>query len=147
MHNLTAVQSQNDLDKCLAVRRAVFVREKGVPEEIEIDEFDILRPDCLHFLISYEEKTVGTLRCRILSPDRVKLQRFCIQKEFRGKGIGKTAMEQIADFCRKQGCRVMELDAKYEAKAFYEKCGYRAVSGVFTEANVPHVRMEKALTE
>lgn len=147
MPNLTVVQSQDDLDKCLAVRRDVFIREKGVPEEIEIDAFDTLRPDCLHFLILQNEKPVGTLRCRILSPDRVKLQRFCLLKEFRGKGIGEAAMEQIADFCRKEGFRVMELDAKYEAGAFYEKCGCRAVSGIFIEANVPHIRMEKALTE
>ena len=56
-------------------------------------------------------------------------------------------MAQIADFCRNRGFRVMELDAKYEARAFYEKCGFRAVSGIFIEANVPHIRMEKALTE
>lgn len=147
MPNLTAVQSQDDLDKCLAVRRDVFIREKGVPEEIEIDEFDALCPDCLHFLILYNGKPVGTLRCRILSHDRVKLQRFCLLKEYRGQGIGRAAMAQIADFCRNRGFRVMELDAKYEARAFYEKCGFRAVSGIFIEANVPHIRMEKALTE
>ena len=55
-------------------------------------------------------------------------------------------MAQVEALCRAWGTDKLTLDAKFEVRGFYAACGCRAVSGVFLEANVPHVKMEKPLS-
>ena len=55
-------------------------------------------------------------------------------------------MAQVEALCRAQGADKLTLDAKFEVQGFYAACGCRAVSEVFLEANVPHVKMEKPLS-
>ena len=53
------VSSRNELKKAFAIRVRVFVREQGVPEEIELDEDD---RRAIHFLALVAGKAVGTAR-------------------------------------------------------------------------------------
>lgn len=145
MHNLEIQKAATaaDINRCLNIRRNVFVLEKGVPEEIEMDEYDCPNNDCTHFLIRYNNADVGTLRCLCLSREAVKIQRFCILSSCRGLGIGKETMEYIEALYKNLGVSVIEMNAKFEVSAFYEKCGYKTVSDTFTEAGVVHVKMVK----
>ena len=138
-------ESLTDIDRCLRIRRNVFVMEKGVPEDIEMDEYDCPNNDCTHFLIRYNNADVGTLRCLRFSPEAVKIQRFCILSSCRGLGIGKKTMEYIEALYKDLGVSVIEMNAKFEVSAFYEKCGYKIVSDTFTEAGVVHVKMVKRI--
>lgn len=133
------------LEQCLAIRKQVFSVEKGIPHDIDRDEYD--RPDspCLHYLIRFQGENVGTLRCLPLSGNTIRIQRFCFYKSFRGLGLGRAVMEEIEQRTRRDGTRTIVLDAKCAVSGFYEKCGYRAASGVFWEAGVEHIKMEKAL--
>lgn len=142
---LIPAQDADTLARCLCVREAVFTIEKGVPKEIEVDGLDSLNGACDHFLICCGEKDAGALRCSYTPENAAHIQRFCVRKEYRGRGIGKAALEQVESYCRNKGCRAIELDAKLSTAPFYEKCGYETVSGTFTEAGVAHVKMRKAL--
>ncbi len=119
--------------------------EKGVPEEIEADEYDCLDGRCAHFLLVYGGVDAGAVRLMRKPEGRVKVQRFCIQKEFRRLGLGRAAMELIEDYCRASGVRSVEADAKLRALPFYEKCGYGRASDVFIEAGVEHVKVVRRL--
>lgn len=135
---------ENDmLHKCLAIRNAVFIVEKEVPKEIEIDEYDCVNELCTHFLIRYQNNDAGTIRCLHLSKDTLKIQRFCFLKKYRNLGLGKTVIRYIENFYKEQGIAVIEMDAKYDVSGFYEKCGYKKVSAVFMEANCKHIKMMK----
>jgi predicted GNAT family N-acyltransferase len=139
--------TQADLVRCLRIRRAVFTLEKHVPPEIEVDEQDALNSSCDHFLLQYRGEDVGALRCMHLSPaaDTVKLQRFCIYADQRGRGLGRAAMAAIEDYYRAHGKRKLDLDAKFEVCGFYESCGYQKISEIFLEAGIEHVKMTKNL--
>lgn len=137
------VEDKNVLERCLEIRDKVFSVEKGVPKEIEVDQFDCLNESCSHFLIRYQNKDVGTIRCLYTSKDTVRIQRFCFLKEYRGLGLGKSVIEYIEHYYKKQGFATVEMDAKYEVCGFYEKCGYEKVSDVFIEANIEHIKMVK----
>jgi len=132
-----------DLKQCLEIRNTVFVLEKGVPKEIEVDEYDCLNKSCDHFLIKYKGNAVGTIRCFYISGNAIKIQRFCFLKEYRKLGLGKAVMEYIENYYGKRGMTQMMLDAKYEVYGFYEKCGYKRVSDIFMEAGIAHVKMMK----
>lgn len=131
------------LAACLAVRRAVFTVERGVPAEIETDEHD--RPDVGydHFLVQVDGRDAAAMRCH-REGNSVVLQRFCVLADFRRRGVGRAALAALEVHYAGQAERIL-LDAKCEAQGFYTACGYRTVSGVFVEAGVKHVRMEELL--
>ena len=131
------------LAACLAVRRAVFTVERGVPAEIETDEHD--RPDAGydHFLVQTGGRDAAAMRCH-REGNAAVLQRCCVLADFRRRGVGRAALTALEAHYAGQAERIV-LDAKCEAQGFYTACGYRTVSGVFVEAGVNHVRMEKLL--
>lgn len=133
------------LDRILAVRRAVFVVERGVSEKIERDGFDVLGGGCDHFLIVCNGQDAGAFRCMRASEAEVVLQRFCVQKTYRELGAGKQALAQMESYYARRGITRVRLDAKFEAAGFYEACGYPTTSEPFMEAGIPHVKMEKKL--
>lgn len=48
----------------------------------------------------------------------------------------------LSDIRENMPCRVVRLDSQKHAIGFYEKFGFRAVSGEFLEEGIPHVTME-----
>ena len=145
MLKIKKAENRETLDACLCVRNAVFTVEKNISKEIEVDENDTLTGRCDHFLLKYDGKPAGALRCMRIGNGTVKLQRFCILKEFRNQGLGRKITEFVEGYYRNNSFARVELDAKYEAFEFYEKCGYRKVSELFEEAGIPHVKMVKEL--
>jgi len=144
MLDVTPARTRLELERCFAVRHAVFCVERGVSPEIERDEWDRLGPGCGHFLIRENGADVGALRCRYTG-DAAILQRFCILKDHRRGGRGRAALAAVEARCRGDGLKRMELDAKFEVNGFYEKCGYTKVSAPFEEAGIPHIKMTKEL--
>lgn len=139
------VKTQNDLEKALNIRRNVFINEMGVPESIELDEFDTLTSQCKHILVLCNNKPIGTARCNLISDTKLKIQRFCFLPEYRKSGFGKLLLEFIEKEFSNKGYNYFFLEAKFSVHKFYKKCGYKKVSDIFIEANVPHIKMEKSL--
>lgn len=139
------VENKNDLDKCLNIRESVFTKEQGVSKEIEVDEYDSLNNNCIHFLIKYKNVDVGTLRCLFQENNTIKLQRFCFLKEYRNLGIGKKILNYIENYYKEYGNKLIKLDAQYQVYKFYEKCGYIKNSEIFIEANIKHIEMIKEI--
>ena len=134
------------LKECLNVRRVVFQVEKGIPKDIDLDEFDCINDACEHFLVRYQYESVGTVRCRLdFEEKEIRLQRFCILSDCRTFGLGRRLLEFIEAYYQNKGFDWIRLDAKFAVHGFYEKSGYKAVSDVFMEAGVEHVKMEKRI--
>lgn len=138
-------QADQRIADCVGIRREVFVKEQGVPVELEIDGFDEPGSGCLHFLVFDGERAVGTFRAYFETADTVHLQRFCVLKEARGKGFGRAAFLFAEGFFREKGAKKLTFGAQCTAVGFYEKLGCAVVSDVFTDAGMPHVTMEKVL--
>jgi len=139
------VNTEEELKSALKIRRDVFINEMSVPESIEIDDYDKLNSQCKHILVLLENKPVGTARCNLISETELKIQRFCFLPEYRKSGFGKLLIEFIEREFSDKGFNYFFLEAKFSVHEFYEKCGYKKVSDVFIEANVPHIKMEKSL--
>lgn len=142
---MRVVEAENRINDCVAIREAVFVKEQGVPLELEVDEMDSPGSGCTHFLLLEGEKCIGTFRGFFETVDTVHLQRFCILKEFRGLGYGKEAFDFAAEYFRTKGAVRLTFGAQCSAIGFYERCGCEAVSDVFLDAGLPHRTMEKRL--
>jgi predicted GNAT family N-acyltransferase len=127
-----------------AVRRAVFVEEQGVPEDIEIDGLD----DRASQFVAYErgsDEPVGTARLRVPKERVGKPERVAVRESHRGEGLGRQLMAAVEAAARERGCERLRLHAQTTVEGFYERLGYETTSGVFEEAGIPHVEMEKEL--
>jgi len=122
-----------------AIRRAVFIEEQHVPEELEWDEADA---HCRHVLaFSPEGEAVGTGR---LLPDG-HIGRMAVMKPWRGRGVGAALLRRLIDAARERGDREVLLSAQVHALGFYRAQGFAAYGEVYDDAGIPHQSMRLKL--
>jgi len=126
-----------------SVRRAVFVDEQGVPEDLEWDDHD--EGEETHHFVAYDGETpVGAARLRPKDESTGKVERVATLEERRGEGIGRALMNELEDAARDEYDSLV-LHAQTHAEPFYLHLGYETTSDVFDEAGIPHVEMAKRL--
>ena len=131
------VFSRKQLDQAFSIRLRGFVREQGVPVEIEMDRDD---KRALHFLALKAGKAVGTARV-VMRHRSAKVGRLAVLKTYRGKGVGTKLLKRAIVTAKKHGAREIYLHAQVPVIAFYEALAFRCVGPVFTEAGIPHQKM------
>lgn len=146
-----------------AVREAVFVREQGVPAELERDAAD---PHCLHVLAcDADGRPIGTGRLvppflavngcvgQDSTPDKVHaaaaatphIGRMAVLGDWRGRGVGETMLAALTEWARERGWRVLALNAQASAIPFYARLGYLPHGARFMEAGIEHQAMRRTL--
>ncbi|RXI98214.1 GNAT family N-acetyltransferase [Anaerobacillus alkaliphilus] len=133
------VANTTQLEDAYSVRVKVFVEEQQVPPEEEIDQFEDI---ATHFVIYDDGKPIGAGRLRELDGFG-KVERICIDNDYRSKGIGKILMEAIEAEGKSVGLHSFKLNAQVQAIEFYRKLGYEVYSEEFLDAGIPHVTMIK----
>lgn len=118
-----------------AVREAVFIREQGVPEELEWDGLD---EDCRHALaLSLQGEAIG---CgRLLANGHIG--RVAVLPPWRRQRVGTAIMETLLDEARAQGLRGVDVDAQVQAMPFYRRLGFVEQGEEFMDAGLPHIKM------
>jgi predicted GNAT family N-acyltransferase len=76
-----------------------------------------------------------------------KIRQIAIEEGQRGRGIGTKLMTHAEQIVRDRNLGVVTLHARQTARRFFEKLGYAAVSDVFIEVTIPHVKMKKIIFE
>lgn len=136
-----AVNWHASRDKLREVRRAVFIEEQKVPEELEWDDAD---ERAYHVLaLSSDGVPIGTGRLKLDG----QIGRMAVLKAWRGRGVGAAIVQALLTLARKEGCSVVRLHAQAHALAFYAKFGFAAFGEAFDEAGIPHRAMERTLQD
>ncbi len=131
------VVSQEQIARTFAIRMRVFVKEQGVPEEIELDSDD---QRAIHFLACVGRRAVGTARV-VEQHGSAKIGRMAVLKSYRGQGVGKKLLQRAMDMAKKRGARKIYLHAQVAVIGFYESMGFRSVGPIFDEAGIAHRKM------
>ena len=118
-----------------SIRKRVFIEEQGVPEEMELDEFDL---NALHALAYADSECIGTARLVTLSGSIGRIGRMAVLPKHRGHGIGKQLLGALLKACQSQGIKQIELHAQVTVIPFYEQFGFIAQGDVYDEAGIPH---------
>ncbi|HZW25928.1 MAG TPA: GNAT family N-acetyltransferase [Gallionella sp.] len=118
-----------------AIRGAVFIREQGVPEELEWDGLDA---DCRHALaLSLQGEAIG---CgRLLANGHIG--RIAVLPQWREQRLGTAIMETLLAEARAQGLRRVDVDAQTQAVPFYRTLGFVEQGDEFMDAGLPHIKM------
>lgn len=132
----------DDVATCLALRRAVFIDEQGVPEAEEVDGAD---GRARHLLALAEGRPVGTARL-LTRGDTGKIGRVCVLAEARRRGIGAALVRAaVAEFAATPGITTVRLGAQTHALGFYASLGFVATGPEYLDAGIMHRDMVLAL--
>ena len=119
------------------LRLQVFVAEQGVPEALELDEWD---QTAQHFIALKDHVVIATVRI-IITDDEAKLGRLAVLKSCRKQGIATQLMQMATQFCQQNSITRIRLGAQVSVQDFYAKLGYQAVGDIFDDAGIPHITM------
>ena len=140
--SITEAITQKEKLECFNIRFEVFVKEQGVPKEIEIDEFD---RNSFHALARINNKTLGTGRLIYLDTENAKIGRMAVSLEYRKTGIGGLILDFLEKKATNMGVKNLTLNAQEYISKFYSKHGYYKKGVVFLEAGIPHMKMNKKI--
>jgi predicted GNAT family N-acyltransferase len=100
-----------------------------------------------HILIGAFEEELMLGCCMLVEedPQTVRLRQMAVYNEKQGKGIGRALMNFAETLARDSGYKTLTMHARKDARGFYEKMGYQACGGEFSEVTIPHLVMEKKL--
>ena len=120
------------------LRETVFVREQGVPADIEWDGRD---SSATHMIALRGERPVG---CGRLLPDG-KIGRLAVLAPERGRGTGRRLLEALVDAATEAGLEEVYLHAQQHASDFYRRAGFASSGQPFEEAGIAHIAMRRQL--
>lgn len=135
------VLTQEQLNTIFEIREKVFVIEQEVDPAEEYDEFE---KSSTHVLASLDGEAAGTARWRYTDKG-IKLERFAVLKEKRGKGVGQALVRAILDDIAIQPDvlgKKLYMHAQLDAMPLYAKFGFKVVGEQFEECNILHYKME-----
>ena len=121
-----------------AVRKKVFIEEQGVPQDLELDEFD---PICWHAIAFEGSQCIGTGRLVPMGVNQGQIGRMAVLPQFRGKGIGKAILIKLIELAKTQKISSLILHSQVPAIPFYEKYGFNPQGPIYEEAGIDHRNM------
>jgi len=126
-------------DGLRAVRRAVFIAEQAIPEDMEWDDFDAVCPHAIA-----EDANGNAVGCGRLLPDG-HIGRLAVLRGWRGRGVGAALLAHLMDLARSRGHARAILEAQTRAMPFYVRHGFAAAGDEYLEAGIPHRTMTRTL--
>lgn len=121
-----------------AIRQKVFIEEQGVPEHMELDEYD---PGASHVLAYQNAQCIATARLVRLDAKSAQIGRMAVLVSLRGQGIGTAMLKQLIEFALSEGISNLLLHSQVSASSFYEKLGFKAEGPIYQEAGISHRNM------
>jgi predicted GNAT family N-acyltransferase len=117
----------------------VFIREQGVPAELEWDGLD---ESCRHALaLSHQGDAIG---CgRMLANGHIG--RIAVLPQWRKKKVGTAIMEALLEYARAHDYKQVDVDAQTHAVPFYHSFEFVEQGKAFMDAGLPHIKMDLRL--
>ncbi|RKL66208.1 GNAT family N-acetyltransferase [Salipaludibacillus neizhouensis] len=136
-HDLTTLE----LYQILHERVNVFVVEQECPYP-EIDNKD---QDSYHLFAKENDEIITYARLLPLGisyEKQASIGRVLVRHDYRNTGLGKKLMERGLEFLKEQlHEKEIKLQAQEYAQKFYASFGFRPISEVYPEDDIPHIDM------
>jgi predicted GNAT family N-acyltransferase len=139
---ITRALTPKELGVALALRHEVFVREQGIPEELDRDGGD---RSARHVLVYSGGRAVATGRVIISTSGEATLARIAVVRGCRGRGLGRKVVEELEVVAKAAGATTLRLHPHHYLEAFYESLGYETVSGTEFVAGYRLITMTKGI--
>lgn len=129
--------TSKELIDILKERVKVFVVEQNCPyQEVDDDDYDNLHV-CL-----VENNQLKAYTRIIDKGNHITFGRVLVVKEFRKNGLGEKIVQATIDKIKKEfPKKPIQIQAQAYLQKFYEQFGFKAISEVYLEDNIPHLDM------
>jgi len=129
--------SSKELIDILKARTAVFVVEQNCPyQEVDDDDYHDLHV-CL-----IEDNNLKAYTRIIDKGDHITFGRVLVVKEYRKAGLGeKIVAATIKEIKQRFPKQPIQIQAQAYLQNFYAQFGFKAISDVYLEDNIPHLDM------
>jgi len=125
------------------LRTAVFVREQGIPADVEADALDASARHAV--LYNRLGQPVATGRLLQQAPGVGRIGRMAVDRSVRGAQWGRVLLAALVEAARARGDTQVQLHAQCSAHGFYERAGFTVAGAPYEEAGLAHVLMTQAL--
>lgn len=126
------------------IRAEVFIREQGIPMDLELDEAD---HDALHALVLNRlGMPLATGRLIRHAPGVSRLGRMAVIASMRGSSVGRRVLEALTEAAWQRGDHTVLLHAQLSAVNFYRRFGFVENGPHFEEAGIIHVEMMRTVS-
>ncbi len=139
MDSIKWLSSTDNLEEIQHIRSEVFIKEQGVPKDLEFDGSDKY---AISVLIYNNKIPVATGRI-ILIDDVYTLGRICVLKDYRNKNYGTIVINELTKKAKDLGASSVHLHAQTHVVPFYEKLGFSKYGQEYKEAGIKHINMMK----
>ncbi len=136
------VHSDKRYKEALALRQLILrdpLNMKYTEKELEHDKIMI------YFGYDDNGEILGVVGLEKLSPIKAQLRQMAVHDKLQGKGVGRQLVRFLEDYCRKEGMKEIQLDARYPARGFYAKLGYSEFGEIYEKIGIDHIDMKKML--
>lgn len=126
-----------------AIRSAVFVQEQSLSQEDSFDTYDV---EAVQMLVcTDQEEPVATARMTKESAGVSRISYLGVLLAYRGNGLAKLMLNQLADFSRRRRDRLLICYVPTYVAGFFKRQGYETFGEPLTIANIAHVKMQLIL--
>ncbi|MGL4570582.1 MAG: GNAT family N-acetyltransferase [Clostridium sp.] len=132
--------TSEELYKILQLRNEVFILEQECPYQ-DLDSKD---QSSYHLFLKDNDEIIAYLRIieKGISYDQTSIGRVIVKKDYRGKNIARDMLLTSIGFIEDT---LHECEIKIQAQAylenFYSSLGFKKISDVYLEDNIPHLDM------
>ena len=128
----------DDLTKVHEIRKAVFTEEYGIPEDVELDDDDIM---AMHVILDYENEKVGTGRMKD-DGETFILDKMAVLKEHRNNGYGEFIVRMLLDKVFLANGKEIFTDATKDTVEFFKKIGFVEIGDEYERDKLIYVPMK-----
>ncbi len=130
----------DELYKILRLRNEVFILEQECPYQ-DIDDKD---SESYHMFLKENNEIIAYLRIikKGISYKQISIGRVVVKKDYRSKGIAKDMLLKCLDFIENNlGEKEIKIQAQSYLYEFYSSLGFKKISDIYLEDNIPHMDM------
>ena len=134
--------SVDDMYEIAKSRFEVFVCEQKIVEEQDFDDKD---KNCYHIMLKEDGRIVAYSRIvpKGIGYENISIGRVLVLNSHRRKGIAQKMMKVALEFIKNNlDENIVVLSAEEYVKEMYSSVGFKVISDVYDEVNIPHVKMK-----
>jgi predicted GNAT family N-acyltransferase len=132
--------NSQEMETAFAIRLEVFVREQGIPAELDLDGKD---RQAQHVLISSAGHGLATGRVLVSESGEAVLARIAVLSDCRGHGLGQIVVRELEAIAVEAGATSFRLHPHHYLEQFYRDLGYTTVEGTETVGGHELITMTK----
>ena len=115
----------------------------NMSKESSVDEYE---NNSFHLIVINEKKEiVGSGRIHKVTTDKYQIRYMAVREDLHRSGIGSEIVRKLEEEAKRQGSRVIVLNARENAIAFYKSLDYVIGDSYESDTGIPHKTMSKVI--